>query len=416
MRKPETIERLYLDFDGFFASVEQQARPELRGKPVGVIPMKGVTRNSCIIACSKEAKARGLKNVMSIEEARAQCPELVLASQSPDLYRRAHSALLSEISAILPIDAVKSIDELTCRLDSAAITDPEGLTAKLKARIRENVGPFITCSIGMAANRQLAKIACKVDKPDGVTIWRPEDMPAPLLARPLEDVPGVGPRMVVRLERAGVTGMADLYALQPKQMRKLWGNVNGERHWYALHGYDIQAMPSKRGMYGHGRVLPPSNRPLPKAYDSARLLLVKAARRMRRDGWRAGSLWLWMSLRGRAYHDSEPLHQVNDDHACLAALAVLWRRVEARLKPGETIFRLGVVLAELTPADERQLDWIENDDARRRKWERVQTAIDRLNGRYAGTVVTQGFWTPPPGGYAGGKIAYTRIPKREDFW
>ena len=192
--------------------------------------------------------------------------------------------------------------------------------------------------------------------------------------------------------------------------------MNGERLWYALHGYDIQAMPSKRGMYGHGRVLPPSHRALPEAYGCARLLMVKAARRMRGDGYYAGGLWIWMSLRAGNYSDTTPLHEANDDNACLSALSRLWARACARLRANERIFRLGVVLADLTPANERQLDWLNNDDAMRRKWEAVQDAVDRLNSRYASTIVTQGFWTPPPGGYAGGKISYTRIPKSEDFW
>ncbi len=118
MRKPTTIECLYLDFDGFFASVEQQARPSLRGKPVGIVPFDN-TQYTCVIACSKEAKARGCSNVMKLADAKAKCPELVLVPQSPDLYRRAHNTLIAEINAVLPVEAVKSIDEITCRLDMA---------------------------------------------------------------------------------------------------------------------------------------------------------------------------------------------------------------------------------------------------------------------------------------------------------
>ena len=81
----ETIEKLYLDFDGFFASVMQQAMPRLRGKPVGVIPFETSAANSTlVIACSKEAKAKGCKNVMAVREARAICPDLVLVMQRPD--------------------------------------------------------------------------------------------------------------------------------------------------------------------------------------------------------------------------------------------------------------------------------------------------------------------------------------------
>lgn len=84
MRRPERVEHLYLDFDGFFASVEQLRDPSLRGRPVGVIPYEG--GRTCIIACSREAKALGVKNIMMVEEARRLCRDLVLVPQRPDLY------------------------------------------------------------------------------------------------------------------------------------------------------------------------------------------------------------------------------------------------------------------------------------------------------------------------------------------
>lgn len=151
----------------------------------------------------------------------------------------------------------KSIDELTCTLDPTAVADPKGLAARIKGRIFKNIGSQITCSIGFAANRLLAKIACKVDKPNGVTIWPPVTMPGPLLVLPLETVPGIGSRMEKRLNSAGIVTMGDLWASQPKHLRALWDSVNGERMWYAIHGYAIHAMPTSRGMFGHGRVLPP---------------------------------------------------------------------------------------------------------------------------------------------------------------
>ncbi len=107
MRKPETVEHLYLDFDGFFASVEQLRDPALRGRPVGVVPYVG--GKTCIIACSREAKAAGVKNVMMVEDAKRLCRDLVLVPQKPDLYRRAHNALVSEIGSIIPIDNAESL-------------------------------------------------------------------------------------------------------------------------------------------------------------------------------------------------------------------------------------------------------------------------------------------------------------------
>lgn len=421
MRKPETIERLYLDFDGFFASVHQQCDRRLRGRPIGVVPFEGTYRTA-VIACSREAKAYGVKNVMPINEAKRICPELVLVPQTPDLYRRAHNALLSEIETVIPIDTAKSIDELTCRLDEAGRVDPHALSARIKAAIAENVGPWITCSIGFAANRQLAKIACKEGKRgsgrygDGLMIWRPEDLPAPLLAVAMEDIPGVGGNMAKRLYRAAIYSTEQLYNLQPKHMRKLWGNVTGERLWYALHGYDIQAPASSRGMFGHGRVLPPESRTINGAREISRLLLIKAARRLRREDFYAGGLWLWLSIRDGSWLGKRQLPIVNDDQAILSALAELWDQVRQDFPRGLTVFRVGVTLYDLSPANERQLDLLLNDDRIRQRWERANAAIDRLNSRYSATMVSLGHWNPPKGGHVGGKISYTRIPSAEDFW
>jgi DNA polymerase IV len=417
MRKPDSIEKLYLDFDGFFASVMQQAMPNLRGRPVGVIPFEtGAAYSTVVIACSKEAKAAGCKNVMPVPEALALCPDLVLVMQRPDLFRRAHHALLNEIGCEIPIDTVKSIDELTCTLDRAAIAAPQDLAFRIKRRIARNIGGEITCSIGFAANRLLAKIACKIDKPNGVTIWPPARMPEPLLRLPLAAVPGIGKRMEHRLNQAGIATMQDLWRTQPKHLRALWRNVNGERMWYALHGYALHAMPTSRGMFGHGRVLPPDWRMAEHARSCSRLLLTKAARRMRRDGYHASLLWLWLDIRNGAWSGQQELPSVQDDPACLTALDILWAKARGEIARRAEIVRVGVTLSRLTPAGERQFDLLLDDNKERRRCELLTNTIDRLNRKFGKRVVTFGPWTPPPGGYAGGKIAYNRIPSAEDFW
>ncbi len=417
MRKPTTIESLYLDFDGFFASVMQQAIPSIRGKPVGVIPFDtDAAQSTVVIACSKEAKARGCQNVMRVPEALQLCPDLILVTQRPDLFRRAHNALLSEISCEIPIETVKSIDELCCRLTPGDAREPEALAQRIKQRVAGNIGPYITCSIGMAANRLLAKTACKMDKPNGVTIWPPDLMPYPLLSLKPGDISGIGHRMEIRLAKAGITTMDALLSTQPKQMRKLWGNVNGERMWYALHGYDVKAMPTARGMYGHARVLSPGWRTLDKAEDCSRLLLMKAARRMRRDGYSARRLYLWLDIPGHPWFGEHTLPSVHDDHACLAGLKALWCRAYQQLGNRSGVLRVGVTLLDLASSSTRQLDLLMDDDRECQRWETITHTMDRLNSKFGKRVVTLGEWTPPPGGFAGGKIAFTRIPSAEDFW
>lgn len=381
MRKPERVEHLYLDFDGFFASVEQLRDPALRGRPVGVVPYEGPGR-TCIIACSREAKALGVKNIMMVDEAKRICRDLVLVPQKPDLYRRAHNALISEIASVVPIDQVKSIDELSCRLDRSQQDDPAGLAHAIKRTLRYNIGATVTCSIGFAANRHLAKIAGGTQKPDGLTIWHPHLMPGPLLRLPLDDIPGIGKSMQRRLARARIGDVQGLLATEPKQLRAIWGNVTGERLWYALHGYAVEPPFSERGMFGHARVLPPDQRGLNDARAIARLLLTKAARRVRRGNYYCGSLMLWLRGFERGWSDETSLPQVNDDQAILATLSTLWERVCAFIPPATKILRVGVTLGNLTPATSRQLDLLVGDDAERAKWQTICSATDSINGKY----------------------------------
>ncbi len=96
----------------------------------------------------------GVKNMMKLANARRLCPHIVLVPQKPDLYRRTHNTLLVEIESVTSIDAVKSVGELTCRLDAAQITDPRRLAARLKPTLSAYVGPYLTCSIGLAPYRR----------------------------------------------------------------------------------------------------------------------------------------------------------------------------------------------------------------------------------------------------------------------
>jgi DNA polymerase-4 len=216
---------------------------------------------------------------------------------------------------VIPVDQVKSIDEVSCWLDETQRGEPTDLAQRIKNTIRYNIGATLTCSIGFAANRHLAKIASDTKKPDGLTIWYPEDVPAQLARLKLDDIPGIGRSMVKRLAAARVGDVPGLLALQPKQMRALWRNVTGERLWYALHGYAVEAPETERNMFGHARVLPPDHRSLDDARTIARLLLVKAARRMRRSismprrsisGSRASSVAGAMSLHWARFRTTWP--------------------------------------------------------------------------------------------------------------
>ncbi|MBL4837623.1 MAG: hypothetical protein JKY34_08590 [Kordiimonadaceae bacterium] len=309
-----------------------------------------------------------------------------------------------------------SIDELTCDLEPQDIADPYALSERIKRRLLDGIGPYITCSIGMAPNRQLAKIASDMDKPNGLTILHPEDLPGRLLNLQLSDIPGVGGRIKNRLIDAKIWTVEALYNTQAKQLRALWGNVTGERLWYALHGYELSADPTQRSMFGHGRVLPPEWRDFDHAFDAARLLTIKAARRLRKGGYIAKTFGLWLSMKDDRWSGDAHLGGINDDHAAIAALTDLWKQARQQVPPSLRIIRLHVALYDLTPVGAKQFDLLEQNSVQGGKWTSICDAMDKVNSRYAKTLISMGPWSPPPGGYAGGKIAFSRVPDMEDFW
>jgi len=439
VRVPETITYAYLDFDSFYASVEQQRRPELRGRPVGITPSN--TQMGGTIAVSREAKRLGISRVGGRKDALKICPDMAFVAQDPEHYMRVHHAALKAIDSVVPVHDIRSVDELGIRLSPAESREPEWLSARIKGALAESIGPYISASIGFSTNRVLAKIAGALEKPDGCTVWQPADTPAHLATIPLKDVPGIGERMLIRLQRNGITTIPGLLAISPKRARAIWGSVLGERMWQYLHGYEVEEPPTQKSMIGHGRVLPRYWQGFDQPYLTARLLTIKAARRMRRWGYCAGSFYLGLKFRdpdndrnvytrddrGReTFHRwgaETEMHFANDDHAGLAALDRLWtqvRKVPPNTRDGGRWDHINVAHVQITFAglrllSGRQSDLFADDRPDAQKWRRVTTAVDALNTRYTASVITQGPWVPPPGGNAGGKIAFNRVPEMEDF-
>src|SRR5215207_2034789 len=295
MRKPAGVERLYIDFDSFFATAEQHLQPHLRGRPVGVIPID--TPNTGLIAASREAKRLGIKRGMWVREARAVCPDIALVAARHEKYVALHKDIVRAVERVLPVAAVRSIDEMVCALAVNESARAEAVGRAVKAALASEIGPALTCSIGLGPNELLAKIAAEMEKPDGLVRLRHEDLPGPLLRLPLTDIPGIAKGNAAPLERAGIGDMAGFWALAPKQARAIWGNVDGERLWALLHGYAIERPATRRAMFGHGRVLPHAWRTPERLEACARVLVVKAARRMRREGFAARALALWFTDR-----------------------------------------------------------------------------------------------------------------------
>jgi DNA polymerase-4 len=416
MRKPTGPECLYLDFDSFFASAEQHFQPLLHNRPVGVLPV--MSPSTCVIAASREAKRFGIKTGTLVREAKQLCPEIIFVPARHDEYVKLHHRLIALVDNIVPVKAVRSIDEITCRLLKNEEVRAHDIALEIKYRIKKEFGPALTCSIGLAGNELLAKIGAEMNKPDGLVLLLPQNMPQAICGLRLVDIPGIGHGNESRLKAAGIGTIKELWDLAPKQMRALWGTVEGERLWSWLHGYDAERQGSERCMFGHSRVLAWDWRNETRTRACARLLTVKAARRMRREHFASGALSLSLYCKDgpRFAGDHRFITPVHDDCSILKALAGLLGQAFARLKNHPPKY-VHVFLHHLVPQNERAADMFENFEIgkKRRAWEKLAAISDELGARYHPQILNLGIYKEPPGGYAGGKIAFNRVPELQDF-
>jgi len=414
MRKPAGLERLYVDFDSFFASAEQHLQPHLRGRPIGVIPVE--SEHTGLIAVSREAKALGVRRGAWARDARRQCPGLVLITARHERYVQLHHTILDVIGSVVPVKAVCSIDEVVCTLLPSEQAQGLTLGKRVKEAIAKRIGPTLTCSVGLGPNDLLAKIAAEMHKPDGLVAIHPDELPAPLLSLALTDIPGIARGNAARLARAGIHDIAALWRLQPKELRRLWGSVEGERMWMGLHGYTVERPETQRRMFGHGRVLPVDWRHLGGAYAAARVLLAKASRRMRRAGFSARALALWLTDKHSAgWYGEERFPPTWDDPSLLAALGNLFLHAEREdMRRSRSVH---VALHDLVPLKdvEEDLFGYTAEAQVKRRMESLSHIADRLNASHGQTLLHWGPLVDIPGGYAGAKIAFNRIPDAADF-
>jgi DNA polymerase-4 len=387
---------LFVDMNSYFASVEQDARPELRGCPVAVVPMMADT--TCCIAASYEAKAHGVKTGTIVGEAKRMCPGLKLVEARHELYVTYHHRIVEAVESCLPVTAVLSIDEMACRLlgRERPLLQAMALGRQVKTRIRERVGPMIRSSVGLATNRYLAKVASDMEKPDGLVALTPDILPEALRQIELRDLPGIGPRMEKRLNAKGITTMEQLLALDGERSGEVWGSVLGERLWHWLHGEDFEmdeaAAPKSMS---HQHVLGPDMRTPEAAWAVAHKLLHKVAMRLRAGGLWASSIGLAIGFAGprgekkqvsnfgvpaRGWKAELRLSECQDNLTLIAALSRLWESRPTGKDYDRPNF-IGVHLNGLVPDRLHSLNLFEGSEQEQSR-ARLVTAMDAINNKY----------------------------------
>lgn len=402
------LNALFIDMNSYFASVEQQLVPELRHRPVIVAAVPADT--TCCIAASYEAKALGIRTGTMVGEAKRRCRDVRVVVARPEMYVRYHHRFLLAIDSCLPIDKVRSIDEASCRLRGEQRSPAVAieLAQQIKAVLREQVGEYIRCSIGIAPNVLLAKVASDMQKPDGLTVVTLADLPNKLLSLALTDLPGIGPRMFERLRRQGIRTMQDLYDRSEAELREVWGSVVGGMWWYWLRGIELPEPPTHRRSVGHSHVLPPEMRTPQGAYVLLTRLIHKAAARLRRLDYWAGELGLEVDFGHREvrWQAKAALGVCQDTLSMIESLVRLWPSRPAHRYPT----KVSVTLGRLQPA--RNVSPSLFAEARSRQ--QLAAAMDRVNNVFGDQGIyfagMHRAWDTAPT-----RIAFTSVPELEAF-
>jgi DNA polymerase-4 len=211
---------LHIDMDAFYASVEQLDHPELRGKPVIV---GGSSNRGVVSAASYEARKFGVRSAMPIFQAKKRCPQGIFVPVRMRRYKEMSDQVMEILETYSPIVEQVSIDE--AYLDLTGLGRLHGASERIARRIKEEIRRVtsLSCSIGIAPNKFLAKVASETNKPDGLTVIPTHDAPEVARGLPVGKVPGVGRKTVERLEKLKVIHLGDLLRVSEAELLKAVG-------------------------------------------------------------------------------------------------------------------------------------------------------------------------------------------------
>jgi DNA polymerase-4 len=399
----QKLDWLFLDMNAYFASVEQELGPALRGRPTAVVPVLADT--TCCIAASYEAKRFGVRTGTRVDTAKKLCPELEIIESRPDKYIEYHHRIIEAVNTVLPVDTVHSIDEMCCMFTGSQREYDKAVSIgeDVKRAIKERVGGALRCSVGLATNRFLAKVAAGMKKPDGFTVITREELPEKLFSLSLDDLPGIGPGMYARLRRSGIHSVSDLYNLSEDEFADTWQTVVGRRWWHLLRGEDLPEPKTARRTVGHSHVLPPQMRTEDKTRAVLVRLIHKAAFRLRRLKYLASRMDVKVRYfsRDTRWKRTVKIGKKSDTHAMIEAFSAIWPERPRGLTP----LSVSVTLYELTPSGESAYPLF----AAELKQDKLAHAVDEINERYGMNSI---YYGPMHGASESAplRIAFTSIP------
>lgn len=286
---------IHLDINSCFATIEQQANPKLRDKPVAVAAY--TTNSGCILAASVTAKKLGIKTGMRVFEAKKIYPHLTVLTPDPPKYRFVHKKILRILKNYSDKVVPKSIDEFVFKIQIKG--DMRNIAQEIKNRIKNEVGEYITVSIGISTNRYLAKIASNLKKPDGLSEINAHNFRDVFSRLKLTDLTGIKKGNEARLKLYGINTVNEFYDAPVWKLKLAFGGIGG-LYWHTrLHGFEADDFKSSRKTYGNSYAPPPNKAHLKLEILSK--LCEKTGFRLRNAGLFAGGIHLAISYRDGTY-------------------------------------------------------------------------------------------------------------------
>jgi DNA polymerase-4 len=406
---PKSPTLMHIDLNSCFATIEQQANPLLRGKPIAVAAY--ATPNGCILAPSVEAKKLGIKTGMRVKDGRMLCPGLVGLAPDPWKYRNVHLSLRRLISEYTSNFEPRSIDEFVLELEgypALARSSIQKIGDEIKKRIKKEIGDWITVSIGISTNRFLAKVASNLKKPDGLETINADNFFKVYSTLKLMDLPYIKLRNAIRLNGVGIYTTADFYKSPLWKLKAAFESVNGF-YWYTrLRGWEIDNIAFGRRSYGNSYALP---KPLVTASELSPILaklVTKTGTRLRAAGYKAKGVHLAISYRdGGFWHRGVSFDKELFDSRDIYKRAFFILNSCPFKKP---VREIAVSVFGLTKNDYLQLQIFDNEPKKRR----LILMIDKVNKHFGDFVVSPARMRGTEGEVPD-RIAFGGVKELEEF-
>lgn len=381
---PEQPQILHIDLNSCFATVEQQARPTLRDRPLGVT--NRLTKNACVVAASYEAKAQGVKVGMTFSEAKLLCPGLIMVETDPPKYHYVYKKLVRIMGSYSPSIGMKSIDEGVIDFHGTRQVNTKPLTVigqEIKQRLRDDVGSWMKCNIGIAPNRFLAKTAASLHKPDGLDVITYKNLRSTLATLELTDLTGIAERNQARLNAAGIfTTLQFLDAPSELLVRKVFGSICGEDWHKRLRGWEIDAVEYDTKTVGRQFVMDDYSASEEKVRNRLAHLCESTGLKLRYKGFCARGISVYVQYKsGDAWHSRRAFKSSFYTTPEIFRRALLLFNQHPR---HDYVVMLSVNCYLLEPSNANQMSIL--DEVNKEVY--LTEAIDELNDRYGNYTVT----------------------------